>query len=205
MHIKRKPFRRSLVFEHSLTVWIAERWLCDACFKCGYVPRGPSLDRYGDALVSLGFRVCCDVFSVPNCAKGFVMWMYEIFDARNMETFTCLRREIALHPWLICDLKITRNCVCLGYCLPSGERLSIVLNWLILPVSICLFQRLSHACLSTARWSNLPGETADGSLNQSLSKWAKVTFWITVENPELIHAIYESWAKAYFPFAGFRY
>ena len=77
----------------------------------------------------------------------------------------------------------------------------IVFNWLILPVSICLYQRLSHACVSTVWWSNLLSETADGSLNQSWSKWAKVSFWITVENPELIHAFYESWAKALFPFA----
>ena len=35
--------------------------------------------------------------------------------------------------------------------------------WLILPVVICLSQRLSHACLSI---SNLYGETANGSLNQ---------------------------------------
>ena len=64
-----------------------------------------------------------------------------------------------------------------------------LLNWLILPVSICLYQRLSHACLSTARRDTLPGETADGSLNQLWSKWALVSFWITVENPELIHAV----------------
>jgi hypothetical protein len=35
--------------------------------------------------------------------------------------------------------------------------------WLILPVVICLSQRLSHACLSI---STLYGETANGSLNQ---------------------------------------
>ena len=52
-----------------------------------------------------------------------------------------------------------------------------VFNWLILPVSICLYQRLSHACLSTARWGNLPGETADGSLNQLWSKWATVSLF----------------------------
>ena len=33
------------------------------------------------------------------------------------------------------------------------------------------------------------GETADGSLNQSLSEGARFTFWITVANLELIHAI----------------
>ena len=36
-------------------------------------------------------------------------------------------------------------------------------TWLILPVVICLSQRLSHACLSI---SNLYCETANGSLNQ---------------------------------------
>ena len=39
----------------------------------------------------------------------------------------------------------------------------VVVTWLILPVVICLSQRLSHACLSI---SNLYGETANGSLNQ---------------------------------------
>ena len=36
-------------------------------------------------------------------------------------------------------------------------------TWLILPVVICLSQRLSHACLSL---SDLNSETADGSLYQ---------------------------------------
>jgi hypothetical protein len=36
-------------------------------------------------------------------------------------------------------------------------------TWLILPVVICLSQRLSHACLSI---SKLYRETANGSLNQ---------------------------------------
>ncbi len=36
-------------------------------------------------------------------------------------------------------------------------------TWLILPVVICLSQRLSHACLSI---SNIYRETANGSLNQ---------------------------------------
>ena len=38
-----------------------------------------------------------------------------------------------------------------------------VVTWLILPVVICLSQRLSHACLSI---NQLYGETANGSLNQ---------------------------------------
>ena len=42
-------------------------------------------------------------------------------------------------------------------------------TWLILPVVICLSQRLSHACLSI---SSLYYETADGSLKQSQSiRW----------------------------------
>ena len=49
-----------------------------------------------------------------------------------------------------------------GVASPSGVAFKIV-TWLILPVVICLSQRLSHACLSI---SNLYGETANGSLNQ---------------------------------------
>ena len=45
---------------------------------------------------------------------------------------------------------------------PSAPAFKIV-TWLILPVVICLSQRLSHACLSI---SNLYRETANGSLNQ---------------------------------------
>jgi hypothetical protein len=39
-----------------------------------------------------------------------------------------------------------------------------IVTWLILPVVICLSQRLSHACLSI---SKLYRETANGSLYQS--------------------------------------
>jgi hypothetical protein len=45
---------------------------------------------------------------------------------------------------------------------PRGPA-SKTVTWLILPVVICLSQRLSHACLSI---SNLYSETANGSLNQ---------------------------------------
>ena len=44
-----------------------------------------------------------------------------------------------------------------------GVRPSSRATWLILPVVICLSQRLSHACLSI---SDLYCETANGSLNQ---------------------------------------
>ena len=65
--------------------------------------------------------------------------------------------------------------------------------WLILPVVICLFQRLSHACLSLScvSWvqAHTRGETADGSLNLSWSKRARaILTWIPVVIPELIHA-----------------
>ena len=49
-----------------------------------------------------------------------------------------------------------------GSAVAPATALKIV-TWLILPVVICLSQRLSHACLSI---SNLYGETANGSLNQ---------------------------------------
>jgi hypothetical protein len=45
---------------------------------------------------------------------------------------------------------------------PPGTQQELVI-WLILPVVICLSQRLSHACLSI---STLYCETANGSLNQ---------------------------------------
>lgn len=49
---------------------------------------------------------------------------------------------------------------------PGGRNRDI---WLILPVVICLSQRLSHACLSThGRYS----ETANGSLNQLWFLWS---------------------------------
>ena len=47
---------------------------------------------------------------------------------------------------------------------PSAPGAGVkIVTWLILPVVICLSQRLSHACLSI---SNLYCETANGSLNQ---------------------------------------
>ena len=47
---------------------------------------------------------------------------------------------------------------------PTGQRFAVrVATWLILPVVICLSQRLSHACLSI---NCLYCETANGSLNQ---------------------------------------
>jgi len=45
----------------------------------------------------------------------------------------------------------------------AGDLPVKIVTWLILPVVICLSQRLSHACPSI---SNLYGETANGSLNQ---------------------------------------
>ena len=60
----------------------------------------------------------------------------------------------------------------------------MVATWLILPVVICLSQRLSHACLSV----NNSYETANGSLNQLSFIWWSLTTWITVVILELIHA-----------------
>ena len=46
--------------------------------------------------------------------------------------------------------------------IPPTSRLFKIATWLILPVVICLSQRLSHACLSIALYC----ETANGSINQ---------------------------------------
>ena len=58
------------------------------------------------------------------------------------------------------------NCSALliqGTLRPLQVKALTIVTWLILPVVICLSQRLSHACLSI---SKLYGETANGSLNQ---------------------------------------
>lgn len=55
----------------------------------------------------------------------------------------------------------------LSFLLLVASSFKIVI-WLILPVVICLSQRLSHACLSI---SNLYSETANGSLNQLSFIW----------------------------------
>jgi hypothetical protein len=49
----------------------------------------------------------------------------------------------------------------IGY--STGVAMKTIVTWLILPVVICLSQRLSHACLSI---NALYCETANGSLNQ---------------------------------------
>lgn len=55
---------------------------------------------------------------------------------------------------LVYAVSLARVCAVCAAC-DNGLDLRI-LNWLILPVSICLFQRLSHACLSTVREA-IPG------------------------------------------------
>lgn len=58
-------------------------------------------------------------------------------------------------------------------------------TWLILPVVICLSQRLSHACLST---NFRHSEAANGSLGHPLFLGSYNPTWITVVILELIHA-----------------
>ena len=58
-----------------------------------------------------------------------------------------------------------------------------IVTWLILPVVICLSQRLSHACLSISMLC----ETADGSLKQLWFIWWFLNYWIPVVILELIH------------------
>ena len=57
-------------------------------------------------------------------------------------------------------------------------------TWLILPVVICLSQRLSHACLCTSRkwWSR------EWLITTALVYWIWLSTWITVVILELIHA-----------------
>ena len=84
---------------------------------------------------------------------------------------------------------VSRNSyTCDSRCAAFGAAVCVyphMVTWLILPVVICLSQRLSHACLSI---SDLYCETANGSLNQLWFIWWYLTTWITVVILELIHA-----------------
>jgi hypothetical protein len=69
----------------------------------------------------------------------------------------------------------------------SNMRVSWFSTWLILPVVICLSQRLSHACPSLSRRKS---ETANGSLNLLQSNRRMIATWIPVASGELTHALY---------------
>jgi hypothetical protein len=72
-------------------------------------------------------------------------------------TLSALGRGVSL---LLSELFCPASCgVSSRASAPEGK----IVTWLILPVVICLSQRLSHACLSI---SNIYRETANGSLNQ---------------------------------------
>ena len=87
-------------------------------------------------------------------------------------------------PWFGEKRNIDRRST-LGSVLAASVHSSAVLaTWLILPVVICLSQRLSHACLRT---SYLHSETANGSLDQLIFIRSYNPTWITVVILELIH------------------
>src|ERR1041385_2190127 len=67
----------------------------------------------------------------------------------------------------------------------QGCVCALTVTWLILPVVICLSQRLSHASLSSGLSR---GETANGSLHQLWFLGPCFVTWITVGILELIHA-----------------
>ena len=102
--------------------------------------------------------------AVPRCAGASPPWPGARFAPSS---------STRLHPGAPCGRRWTSR----GRSLPPcpgpcprrcGGRRAVLAGvnraiWLILPVVICLSQRLSHACLSI---SNLYCETANGSLNQ---------------------------------------
>lgn len=93
------------------------------------------------------------VFASPRCAGGLSRWpgARSPLPVYNRVTSWPLRGLWAAGDWRLPFY---------GGAVPGGRDQVI---WLILPVVICLSQRLSHACLSI---SKLYGETANGSLNQ---------------------------------------
>ena len=78
-----------------------------------------------------------------NEAKGVVSWPSGL-ETEALHDFFVITFQNA-YALLLHQMK----CVCLRP-LPSKGRAKVyeVVTWLILPVVICLFQRLSHACLS---------------------------------------------------------
>ena len=84
---------------------------------------------------------------------------------RVIDVYMCSGKLSFRHPglpgWLVPGEAWVRRAP-LGAGVPSPQAGKVVI-WLILPVVICLSQRLSHACLSV---STLYCETANGSLNQ---------------------------------------
>jgi hypothetical protein len=85
-----------------------------------------------------------------------------------------LRRRAVAHP----DRELRRR---------TGARCALALAiWLILPVVICSFIRLSHARLSSCLFG---GETANGSIHQLWFIRSCAVTWITVGILELIHAV----------------
>jgi hypothetical protein len=66
----------------------------------------------------------------------------------------------------------------------AAIALVLIDTWLILPVVICLSQRLSHACLSTNRFKVKP-RMAHYNSHSFLDL---TSTWITVVILELIHA-----------------
>jgi hypothetical protein len=69
--------------------------------------------------------------------------------------------------------------------LGSLWKLKLVVTWLILPVVICLSQRLSHACLSISKYTVKLRMAHYISYNLFDDTF---TTWITVVILELIHA-----------------
>ena len=99
--------------------------------------------------------------------------------------FCCCREEKVVCSLLLCHLWTRRKSNNESLLLAIREVSLTTVTWLILPVVICLSQRLSHACLSI---NILYCETAYSSLYQLLFIWWYLTTWIPVVILELIHA-----------------
>jgi hypothetical protein len=69
--------------------------------------------------------------------------------------------------------------------LPSPAQACTIDTWLILPVVICLSQRLSHACLSITEFIQ---ENCEWLIKSVIVYLIVPTTWITVVILELIHA-----------------
>ena len=102
------------------------------------------------------------IFHRRNTRKDAFVWLFAFrcFGLRSLAIPFIMVIEITLAPARSGVIGAVPSASAFG--LFGAVRSLMIATWLILPVVICLSQRLSHACLSIALYC----ETANGSLNQ---------------------------------------
>ena len=115
--------------------------------------------------INKGFECLVAIFRVsirfPSLCLGGVEFWCAVFLLNTYISFQSQSHMWAWH-WILtsseCELKVSIYWILFSlpadqsriFLWDSGDRVGLVTTWLILPVVICLSQRLSHACLSVS-------------------------------------------------------